>query len=488
MKPVGFGLAAAAMVAVLAGALTLGAPSSVQAQPRPARPAGAPPVAPPVTPAARTAGMTAAPAIIAASRLPCTLADARLIGTNGRGPEQQSFFELACTGGLGFVVAVKPNQPTLPPQAFTCIETAAQPNPATGVNPLHCVLPGNADQNAALQPFMQKAGATCGVSRYRAIGQTSTNTIIEVQCSEGTGYIVTMSVPPAATNPVVMVPCLAFDGTGNVNCQLSDRAALLANIDTLNSRSDRHCPVRDRRYVLTTRTGATFYEIACQDNSGYMLEVAATGAVTRTVPCATADYVNGGCTLTDARAAQTAEAGLYTGLATRAGFNCQVQRYAPLNTAVRGQDTVELQCSNRPDGAIGIFPVAAGQAAEIIPCGHALVAIMRCSFTPEANQYPVLTADLQALGRNSCAVSALRAAGVSQAEGKTYIEVACADGLLGYIIEFQRRPQIRATLAIACTLASGINGGCQLPGNVAARRAAAGGAAAPTPPARPAPR
>lgn len=461
MKPFGFGLVTAVLVTLFAGVMAL--PSGASAQ----TPARTPPV-PQVTAQQRTAGMAAAPAIITAGNLPCTLADARLIGQSGRGAAQQTFYEFACTNQLGFVVAARPSQP---PQAFTCLETATQPNPANGVNPLHCILPGNLNQTPALQTYVTHGGMPCTIGQVRPIGQTATNTLFELKCTEGEGYIMTTTAPPNPTGAVVMVPCLAFDGTGNVNCTLSDRAALLARIDTFNTQSDRHCPVRDRRYVLTTRQGATYYEIACQDNTGYMLEVASTGAVGRTIPCANADYVGGGCTLTNGREAQTQQAGLYTTLATRAGFNCQVQQYAALQ-GPRGMDVVELKCSNRPDGAIGIFPATG--TGTVIPCAHALASNppYRCTFTTEAQQYPQLTADLRSQGKDSCAVAGMRFVGVT-ADGKAYIEVSCADGLAGYFLEFTREPTIRPTQAIACSFARGIGGGCTLPSNVAAARGSA---------------
>src|SRR6185437_9673953 len=109
-----------------------------------------------------------------------------------------------------------------------------------------------------------------------------------------------------------------------------------------------------RRYVLTTTTGSNFYEVACDNGRGYMIEENGKGELARMVDCSKADFVGGGCTLTDSRAAETEQAALYSKLATKSGFNCDVAKYAVLPTT-GPKEIIELQCKNRPDGGIGVF-------------------------------------------------------------------------------------------------------------------------------------
>jgi len=45
-----------------------------------------------------------------------------------------------------------------------------------------------------------------------------------------------------------------------------------------------------------------------------------------------------------------------------------------------------------------------------------------------------------------------------------YIEVACADGLQGYLVEYVL-DSMSPRAAIVCSLARKIGGGCNLPGN-----------------------
>ena len=51
--------------------------------------------------------------------------------------------------------------------------------------------------------------------------------------------------------------------------------------------------------------------------------------------------------------------------AAKAGFQCQVSGYAPL-PGPADKDVVEMACSNRPDGAIGIFGASENDPATII--------------------------------------------------------------------------------------------------------------------------
>ena len=50
----------------------------------------------------------------------------------------------------------------------------------------------------------------------------------------------------------------------------------------------------------------------------------------------------------------TEQAGLYSRLATKAGFACTVGKYAMFPSKAR-EEVVELQCSNRPDGGVAVF-------------------------------------------------------------------------------------------------------------------------------------
>jgi hypothetical protein len=416
----------------------------------------------PVTKDQRDKGMAAAPDLIAAAGIQCQLADARLIGESSdpKTKAKRTFYELACSDNEGVVVAKLSDQPAL--VVVTCLETSA-PTADGKPNGLMCVLPGNSDPKAGLLAYVAKAGTVCTPDQIRALGHSAVNTDFELKCHEGGGYILKTSVPPRLDKPITVEPCVIFDPAGNVKCELTDRAAQLGVADRLAAQSGKNCTVKDRAYVGITEKGEIYYEVACQDGKGYVLEEAPNGALTKTIDCASADYLNGGCKLTDARSAKTEQSGLYTQLARKAGFACDVSGYAPFSINLAGKEVVELACSNRPDGGIAIFSASPGAAAVIYDCAHSELEKFRCGLTKPAAAYPKLTDELKTLGKTSCAVSNSRTVGVT-ADQRGFIEVACSDGLPGYMIEYGMAP-LAPKNAIACASAASIAGGCTLPGN-----------------------
>ena len=428
-------------------------------------PSGAFAAAPAVSKEARAKGMAAAPGLVSAGGLDCNLADARFIGEGAPDPKTKlktALYELACTGNEGVLV----QQIGLnPPTTFTC-EQASEPRPDGKPNTTGCILPGNSDPRAGLIPYIAKSGSVCTPDKVRALGQSPTEALFELVCKEDNGgVILQISSPPRLDKPVVVSPCLALPESGNVSCTLTPRAKQLAVVDKLMTASAKPCTVKadGRRYIGATKSGESLYEVACQDGKGFILDQAANGSLARAVDCAQADAIAGGCTLTDARQAKTEQSGLYSQLAKKAGYNCDVAGYAvlPSQASAPTTEVVELKCANRPDGAIAMFPPSG--TGTIFDCAHSEIVGYRCSLTKPAAAYASLTKDLAALGKTSCTVSAARIVGVT-AEKHAYVEVGCADGLQGYMIEYTQNP-VTAKSTIVCNEARNISGGCTLPGN-----------------------
>jgi hypothetical protein len=440
MRSIGIGLVAALAMVVLAPTAAIAAPKRdataalMQAK-------------------ARERGKAEAPALVNAAGIRCTIADALFIGEDKK--QGMTFFEVACSEGMGFVMLVKPDGSK--PQAYTCLETS-KPGADGQPNTLACQLAANADPKASLQPYIAKAGTPCVIDQARAIGQGQKSAYFEVACKGGAGYILVTSSPPDASQPVQMNTCLAYEPGGNLYCDLTDRAAQLAPIDALVTKSGRNCTVSDRRYVLTSKEGYNYYEVACSDGKGYMVQESRTGALERIIDCGSADFVGGGCTLTDARSAQTEQAALYTRLANKAGFPCDVNKYAPLPTT-GPREVIELQCKNRPDGGIAIFT---GSGGKVYNCVLAELEGYRCSFTKKDAVFPKLTSALQSFGKGSCVVSDARIIGKTPDEG--FVEVACADGLPGWVIGYANGSDTPKEL-LSCLQAANVGGGCKLPTN-----------------------
>lgn len=441
MRPIGIGLAIGLLLAALA-------PSAVQAAD--------------ISKDSRAKGMAAAPELVSGAGLDCQVADARIIGeaVDPKTKVKSSLYEVACTGSEGFLIQKAGDQP---PQAFTC-EEAGAPRPDGKSNGNQCELPGNKDPITGLQAFVNKSGTPCTIAKARPLGHSSSVTLFEVTCADSPGgFLLQTSSPPRLDKPIIMNPCIGFAADSAVKCELTDRATQGQVVDQLVAKSGKACQVKDRGYIGASQKGVLYFEVACQDGKGFVLEQQPAGGGVRAIDCAAADFI-GGCKLTDARQAKTDQDALYTTLAKKAGFDCQVSGYAPLPNSAenRGKEVVELACSNRPDGAIAFFGATSADPSVVYNCAISELKGYRCSLTKPAAAYPALTKALNTLGKQTCQVSASRTMGISGQDG--FVEVACADGGQGYVIKFGLNPPTPQQ-AIICAQASSMNGGCTLPGN-----------------------
>lgn len=449
MRPIRIGLVAAMAIAALAPASAMSQIKNAKASAAQAKAAAQ----------AQAKGMAEAPPLVQSAGVRCSMTEARWMGEDKT--QGANIYEVACQEGLGYVLIHKASDPATgqpATQAFNCLETSRPAADGTP-NSLTCTLPGNADPKAGLAPFVAKSGTACVMDKARAIGTGSKNAYFEVACQDGAGYIMVTSNPLDPNQPVQMNTCLAYEPGGNLNCQLTDRATQLKVVDALVAKSGKTCQISDRRYVLSTKNGDNYYEVSCVAGTGYMVQENAKGELARILDCGSADFVGGGCTMTDARAAKTEQSALYSKLATKAGFDCDVSKYAPLPTQ-GAQEVIEMQCSNRPDGGIGIFTA---QGGKVLDCVHAELDGYRCSFTEKKAVFSKLTANLKTLGKNSCTVSDARAVGKTADEG--FIEVACSDGLPGWVIGYPTGSE-KPKEVLSCAQAGNIgSGGCKLAGN-----------------------
>jgi hypothetical protein len=443
MKIIRIGLAAVLALVVMAPA------TMVSAAKKPAAPADG------IDPKYREKGMADTPALVTAAGLACTVSEARWIGEDKK--TGQSFYEIACNPGMGGVLLVKKDDPK--PAYYPCLETM-KPGPDGKPGALACKLAPNLDPVQALAPFVAKAGVNCAIDKARAIGASAKNTFFEVSCQGGYGYILVSGYPASAEGEVKANTCLAYEPGGNLFCELTSREAQLGMVDTLAAASGKNCTVTDKRYILSDIRGSMYFEIACSDGKGYVLERASNGSLARAIDCANAP---GGaeCTLTDAREAQTEQAGLYSRLAAKVGFPCKVEKYALFPTRIARTEVVELKCSDRPDGGVAVFDASGG--GKVFNCILAELEGYRCSFSPKEAAMPKLSADLKALGKGSCVVSDARPIGKNEG-GEGFVEVACADGLPGWVMVYASSSNSPKEL-LSCRQASGVGGGCKLPTN-----------------------
>ncbi|MFL5297374.1 MAG: hypothetical protein ACJ798_13415 [Phenylobacterium sp.] len=438
MRPFGLGLLAALVVAVMAPAAAMAAPAA----PKPTT----------IDANARKAGMAEAPPLVQAAGLNCQVTDARLVGKapadKKTGSLGSSLYEVACgQGGMGYLIQTTA---TGAPNVFSCLE-ANNPADPTTKPPNPCILPANADPKAVIAPLLAKAKITCPVDKLRGIGQTKTNTLFEVECVGGSGYIVTASAPLDVSKDATASNCLAYDAAqGNIKCILAEPAARLAVVDNYAKLANNGCTVKDKRFVGLFTDGTEGYEVSCADGKGYIYKVNAQGQIAQTLDCA--KVPGGTCTLTDTRAAQAEQAGLYTRLAKNSGSNCTVEKYA-IFPARGAEEVVEMVCTGG-NGAIGMFP-ATGKG-KVLDCGHALLAGYKCTLGKA--DYTAITDDLKKFDKKDCTVSQVGQPLKTQA-GTMKLEVACSDGLVGYMIEYNDPSTPKEV--VGCRFA----GNCTLPTN-----------------------
>lgn len=439
------GVAAALILAMAAtSAATVAAPKKDKA-------AAAAPGA--ITDKDRERGKAEAPALAASAGLKCSVVDARFILTDSK--TKTNYYEVACDQGLGQVVIADPAKPA--PTLAPCFEANRPVGEKKEASPLTCRLPGNLDLQAQLTPYVAKTGSACTVVKSRYIGASPNKTFIEVACQEGQGNIMILGSPANVADGAEFSNCLNYEAGQTISCELTDRAAQMQIVDRLMASSGKACTISDRRFVLATKAGASWFEAACEDGSGYMIEQAANGALARALPCADADFVDGGCTMTDARAAKTEQNGLYGRLATKAGFNCAVEKYGIFN--VPNKEVVELKCSDRTDGAIADFSDATG---VIYNCALAEAQGYRCSFSDKAPAYAQITKDLKSLKDTTCKVRETRAMDKAT-DDVVYLEANCDDGNGSYVLGY-KKGSTKPMEVLACSQAKGL-GGCKLPGN-----------------------
>lgn len=408
-----------------------------------------------VSPDQRKKGMAEAPAVIQTAGLACQLADARLLGVSkdAKTKVSTSYYEADCgPTQIGYILQATTDGAA--PKTFSCLE-ANSPTADGKPSTLACVLPGNTDVKGKLAAALKTSKVACTPTAFRGIGQSPTQTFAEVACSEGPGYVLIGSAPLDLAKPIDAQDCLNYDSEGSaISCTLADKASRLAVIDTYATAAANGCAVKERGFLGTSRDGSAYYEAACQDGKGYVYKVSG-GALAQTIECAKAQPLFGGCKLTDARAAETEQAGLYTKLAKAAGSTCDVTRYAIFPTS-GSDEAVELVCADG-NGAVGLFK-ASGAGSKVLDCAHAIIAGYKCGLTNKTS-WGSLTADLNKLGVKSCVVSNARVMGKTAA-GMMLVETACADGYKGYVIDYDA-----VTLVPSKQTGCAFSADCKLPGN-----------------------
>lgn len=411
---------------------------------------------------ARAKGMADLPAIITATGANCQVAEATwhgfgenpIAGTNRK--ERVDVYEAVCTDRPGLLFFKRPTTTDV----VQCVQAARDPNTQ------QCKLPGNADSFKQLQPQAAQLNLRCTITNAYWIGASPSLKVdrYELQCQEGPGSIIT--VPQAgSTEQLSSLSCLEA-ANGGYECRFTPREARLAPIAALARSQDAQCQVNDARFVgrdPNSKNG--FFEVACAGKPGFMIEARNNDSeAVRSIDCLRAQRIGGGCRLTDVAAVSAAASQQWTSRLQAAGVQCQATdfRMIGVETSTR-RDVVELKCSDRPIGLVGLFPQqGATSRVEALNCLDIQRKGQSCTLTPKADVVAFLNPLIKPT-RADCDVSDFRMIGLSTNNG-SIVEIACANGR-GYIAEMAANGQSIST-ALPCHISASRGGDrCEIPGN-----------------------
>lgn len=263
-------------------------------QQRPAAPAPAAAASPEEVKAAAQAQATAA-------GLACQVTEAVNPGATA---EQAKIYEAACAEGPGYILIG-----STPPQSFDCLElagtayTARLRDPAADVGQ-QCALPANQNGLAVIGGWAREAGVACTVDEAVAIGKSAENNIVyEVGCAGADGYWLEKVGSTWKLQDCLQV--VSVNGT----CRFTTPQEQADGFEPKLAGTDAAaCDVAQVRLMGENANGR-FYEAKCSaEGQGYIARVGTDGVTQQIYPCATAQRIGGGCTLTPAPAAAAAPA------------------------------------------------------------------------------------------------------------------------------------------------------------------------------------
>ena len=145
-----------------------------------------------------------------------------------------------------------------------------------------------------LSAYAREAGIDCVVDQGSAIGKSvAGNVIYEIGCADKDGYWI-----ENAGERWEATPCwdLALQQD---TCRYSTAAETSGAWKTILAGTDAaSCDVQQARRVGRDAQGLTVYEVKCGTGEGYFARVGATFTAERIHPCAEAQNIGGGCSLT----------------------------------------------------------------------------------------------------------------------------------------------------------------------------------------------
>lgn len=261
---------------------------------RPQREQAAPPVMTPEQIRANAEGL------LTAAGVQCQIVEATNPGTT---PDGQAY-EVSCGEGRpGYALIA-----ATPPQVIDCVELASTATIARSRDPnaevgLQCVLPANQNSLAVISGYAREAGVTCEIDEALVTGKINTNTVYEVGCKGVDGY--RLERQPTGWD---VVDCLQMVSNG-IECRFTTTDEQNATLKARLAGTDAAgCDVTQTRLMGFNANGR-FFEVKCAaPGEGYVARINNENVTQQVYPCAIAQPIGGGCTLTQVPAAAAAPA------------------------------------------------------------------------------------------------------------------------------------------------------------------------------------
>ena len=236
--------------------------------------------------------------LAAAASVDCQVSEASLLGVDA---QRKSIYEVVCSNNAGHVLIASE-----PPQVFNCLELAGsaaiqrERDPPAEVGQ-QCTLPANQNGLALIGGWAREAGVTCTVDEARAIGRSNAgNLIYEVGCAGVDGLRLENGEGQWSVQDCLQV--VSVGGTCRFTTAAEQNATLQAKLAGTEAAD---CNVQQVR-VMGQNANGRFYEVKCAaEGVGFVARVK-DDATQQIYPCATAQNIGGGCTLTPAPAAAPA--------------------------------------------------------------------------------------------------------------------------------------------------------------------------------------
>lgn len=225
-------------------------------------------------------------------------------------------------------------------------------------------------------------------------GKTIQTKTFESVCANGMGYFLTSR----ETLPGSGISCFAADTARKADitagrkpgpvCALPELADVKAMATNVITRAGTPCTVRDYRWLGPNTTAhVEFDEVACADNSGYILTVALPGstAPVRVISCRDSNARGLPCTLSDNGGEALIPQTFRNALKQRS-IACDA---SDKDVHLHGQETnlkrfvVEFKCSQHPQGLVAYIPLNGVKAPfEVMDCAAAAKRSIKCTLSP----------------------------------------------------------------------------------------------------------